>query len=627
MSTLEPGQVDGDRTPAGGEDFEDQLRTPLRTFIRTEAGSAGLLVVVALVALAWANSPWSGAYSDLWHTLLSVELGDLGISMDLHHWVNDGLMVVFFFVIGLEVRRELAVGELTERARLAVPLVAGIGGMVVPALIFLAINPSGEEARGWGAVIGTDTAFLLGVLALVGPAVSTQLRILLLTLTVIDDIVAVSIIGIVYSDDIVLSALAVAAACLVGLVLCDRRRVWQAWPYVSLTVACWWATLASGVHASIAGMVAGLLVPAYSPVRAKVESAAVQVRAFRQSPLPTVQREARRSLNRAISVNERLQEVLHRPTSYVVVPIFVLANAGVDLRDGVLADALVAPLTWGVVAGLVLGKLVGIGSGALAAVRFGWGALPQGVGAGHVFAGAALSGIGFTVSLLIVGLAFDDQALVAQATVGVLLAAVLASAAGWLIFIFAARVLGQRDAALPVHLADPVDPQVDHVRGDPAAPLVLVEYLDYECPFCLRATGAAEQVRMHFGQRLRYVVRHLPLDVHPHAMLAAVAVEAAARQDRFWELHARLFAHQDRLGREDLVAHAGAVGCDVERFVSDLDDDELLARVRRDIASAEASGVRGTPTFFVGETRHQGAFDADSLISALEDAERRHPMP
>ena len=398
-----------DRTPAGGDDFEDQLRTPLRTFIRTEAGSAGLLVVVALVAMALANSPWSGGYDDLWHTLLSIELGGLGISMDLHHWVNDGLMVVFFFVIGLEVRRELAVGELTERSRLAVPLVAGIGGMLVPAAVFLAINPGGEEARGWGAVIGTDTAFLLGVLALVGPAVSTQLRILLLTLTVIDDIVAVSVIGIVYSDDIVLSALAVAAACLVGLVLCDRRRVWQAWPYVTLTAACWWATLASGVHASIAGMLAGLLVPAYSPVRAKVESAAAQVRAFRQSPLPAVQREARRRLNRAISVNERLQEVLHRPTSYVVVPIFVLANAGVDLRDGVLADALASPLTWGIVAGLVLGKLVGIAGGALAAVRLGWGALPQGVGAGHVVAGAALSGIGFTVSLLIVGLAFDDE--------------------------------------------------------------------------------------------------------------------------------------------------------------------------------------------------------------------------
>ncbi|MEO9324390.1 Na+/H+ antiporter NhaA [Nocardioides sp. C4-1] len=619
--TAEPATSEA--TPVDVEDdFADQLRTPLRTFIRTESGSAGLLVVVALVALLWANSPWSGAYDDLWHTMLTVDLGGNGISMDLHHWVNDGLMVVFFFVVGLEVRRELAVGELTERSRLTVPVVAGIGGMLVPVAIFLALNSGGEAAGGWGIVIGTDTAVLLGMLALVGPHVSTQLRIFLLTLSVIDDLVAVSVIGIVYSDQISFGALALAGACLVGLVVLDKRHEWRAWPYVTLTIVCWVATLSSGVHASIAGMLAGLLVPAYDPVRIKVENAAAQVRAFRQSPLPDVQRTARRSLNRAISVNERLQEVLHVPTSYVVVPVFALANAGVDLRDGVLGDALASPLTWGVTLGLVLGKMLGIGFGAVGAVRAGWGSLPQGVGSGHVVAGAALSGIGFTVSLLIVGLAFDDERLVAQATVGVLLSAVLASVVGWLVFAFAARFMDQRDAALPVHLADPVDHDVDHVKGDPGAELVLVEYLDYECPFCLRATGSAREVKEHFGERLQYVVRHLPLDVHPHAELAAVAVEAASRQGRFWEMHEQLFAHQDQLERDDLVAHAEAVGCDPEQFLADLDDESLHDRIRRDIASAEASGVRGTPTFFVGETRHQGAFDALSLISALEQSAR-----
>jgi 2-hydroxychromene-2-carboxylate isomerase len=341
-----------------------------------------------------------------------------------------------------------------------------------------------------------------------------------------------------------------------------------------------------------------------------------------QSPLPDVQRNARRSLNRAISVNERLQEVLHAPASYVVVPVFALANAGVDLRDGVLGDALTSPLTWGVALGLVLGKMAGIGAGAIGAVRAGWGALPQGVGGGHVFAGAALSGIGFTVSLLIVGLAFDDERLVAQATVGVLISAVLASLLGWLVFTFAARMLDQRDAALPVLLSEPIDHGVDHVKGAADAPLVLVEYLDYECPFCLRATGAAREVKEHLGDRLQYVVRHLPLEVHPHAELAAVAAEAAARQGLFWEMHERLFAHQDQLERDDLVAHAAAVGCDPERFLADLDDDTLYDRIRRDIASAEASGVRGTPTFFVGDTRHQGAFDALTLIAALEQGEQ-----
>jgi Na+/H+ antiporter NhaA len=603
----------GDRELSGGTQS-----SPRRSFIRTEAGSAGLLVVTALMALIWANSPWSASYEALWSMPAEIRLGERAISMDLHHWVNDGLMVVFFFVIGLEVRRELSVGELTERARILVPLVAGIGGMVVPALLFLVLNPSGETARGWGVVIGTDTAFLLGTLALVGPAVSTQLRIFLLTLTVIDDIVAVSVIGLVYSDELSWPALAVGAACLVGLAVLGRAGVWRASPYVALVVLLWLATLESGVHASIAGMLSGLLVPALAPRRSDVEHAATQFRAFRQSPMPEVQRTARKSLNRAISVNERLQEVLHGWTGYVVVPLFALANAGVDLRGGMLEQALGSRLTWGVVVGLVVGKLVGITLGALGAVRLGLGGLPQGVGSGHVVAGAALSGIGFTVSLLIAALAFDSEQLRDEAVVGVLLSAVLAAATGWLAFRLAARFLGQRDAALPRTLSEPVDPARDHVMGRVDALLTLVEYLDYECPFCARATGVAREVREHFGDRLRYVPRHMPLEVHPHAELAAVAVEAAGLQGEFWRMHELLFERQDQLEFEDLVGYAHELGLDVERFIRDLDSEELSRRVQRDVTSAEDSGVRGTPTFFVGTRRHVGPHDARSLIEALE---------
>jgi len=599
------------------DDYDARQRGPRHAFIKTEAGSAGLLVVVSLVALFWANSPWAGGYVDLWDSELSVRLAGHGITMDLHHWVNDGLMVVFFFVVGLEVRREFSVGELTERSRLTVPLVAGVGGMVVPAALYLLLNPGGEESAGWGIVIGTDTAFLLGMLALVGPAVSTQLRIFLLTLTVIDDIVAVSVIGVVYSDDISLGALALAFVCLVLLAGLGWAGVWRASPYVVVVVVLWVATLESGLHASIAGMVSGLLVPALDPERGLVESAAQQFRAFRQSPLPSLQRDARQRLNRAISVNERLQEVLHGWTSYVVVPVFALANAGVDLRGGLLGEALASPVTWGVVVGLVVGKLLGIGIGALGAARFGWGTLPQGVESGHVWSGAALSGIGFTVSLLIASLAFQDERLQDEATVGVLLAAVLASAVGWLLFRVAAK-MGQGDAALPRVLSDPVDPELDHVKGNPDAELTLVEYLDYECPFCARATGSAEEVRAWFGDRLRYVPRHLPLSVHPHAERAAVAVEAAARQGRFWEMHELLFRNQDRLETQHLVGYAAELGLDVDRFVDDLDDVDLLDRVLRDVQSAETSGVRGTPTFFIGERRHTGPFDARSLIDELE---------
>lgn len=595
-----------------------EVHTSLREFMRTESGSAALMVVAVVVALVWANSAWSDSYFSLWEVPAELRLGEAGLEMNLHHWINDGLMVVFFFVIGLEVRREFAIGELTDRRRLVIPVVAGITGMIVPIAIFLAFNPGGEELNGWGAVIGTDTAFLLGVMALVGPSLSNQLRIFLLTLTVIDDIVAVSVIGIVYSEDIATVPLLVAAGCLAALMVLDRVRVWQSEPYVLVVVVLWVATLQSGLHASIAGMLSGLLVPALAPRRVDVDEATSRFRAFRQSPMPEMQREARRSLTRTISVNERLQGALHVPSGYVIVPIFALANAGVDLRDGVLADALTSPLTWGIVAGLVVGKCLGIGLGSWAGVRLGWGRLPQGVGTGHVLAGGALSGIGFTVSLLIVSLAFDSGPLQDQARVGVLLAAFFASLLGWLIFRFAARVLGQQDAALPRTLSDPVDPEIDHIVGEPHAEVTLVEYLDYECPFCARTTGVATELKAHFGDRVRYVVRHLPLDQHPHAWSAALAVEAAARQGRYWEMHDRLFRHQDQLDSDDLVEHALELELDLEQFLVDVASEEVAARVRRDVRSAQESGARGTPTFFVGDQRHVGPHDARSLIAALE---------
>jgi protein-disulfide isomerase len=237
---------------------------------------------------------------------------------------------------------------------------------------------------------------------------------------------------------------------------------------------------------------------------------------------------------------------------------------------------------------------------------------------GHVVGGAALSGIGFTVALLITDLAFDDPVLQRDAVVGVLLSMVLASGIGWLVFWFSARFLGQRNAALPSALSVPVDPARDHVLGDPGATLTLVEYLDFECPFSARARATVAEVREHVGPALRVVVRHLPLSRHPHAELAAVAAEAAGRQGRFWEMHDELFAHQDHLEFEDLAAYAQALGLDLERFVEDLEDPGLAARVRDDMASAEASGVRSTPTFFVGGTRVEGRYDARTLIAALE---------
>jgi len=612
-----------DQTVPRGHQLLAQLASPARRFLETEAGSAGLLLAAAVAGLIWANSPWTDAYTSLWDTEIAIRVGDHAIGMDLRHWINDGLMAIFFFVVGLEVRRELSIGELTDRRRVIVPAVAALSGIAVPALLYLAVNPSGVAADGWGIVIGTDTAFLLGALAIVGPRCPTQLRVFLLTLTVFDDIVAVAIIGIVYSDTLDLGALAVAAACMAALALLSHRGEWRAAPYALLGVVLWVATFESGLHPSIAGMLAGLLIASRAPARGDVERAVSLFRAFRQSPLPDVGHIAARGLRRAVSVGERLQTVLHPWTSFAIVPVFALANAGVDLRGGLLGDALASPVTWGVVLGLVAGKLVGVGAGALLAVRLRLGALPRGVGEGQVVGGAALSGIGFTVSLLIVGLAFDDADLRAEATVGVLIAAVLATIVGLIAFRLAASLRGERTASLPMVLDRPVDPARDHIRGRVDAPLTLVEYGDFECPFCGRATGVIRDLRERLGDDLRYVFRHLPLtDVHEHADLAAQAAEAAGAQGRFWEMHDVLFRHQDELEPEDLVGYAADVGLDVERFVRDLEDERYAAPVREDVASAEASGATGTPTFFVGDLRHVGAYDAATLARALQRGDR-----
>lgn len=595
-----------------------QLGTPLRTFLATEAGSAGLLLGATVLALLWANSPWSDSYESLWHTQLLIRLGDHELDMDIEHWLNDGLMAVFFFVVGLEVRREVSVGELTERRRLIVPAIAAVGGLIVPALLYLAVNPTGDEANGWGTVIGTDTAFMLGALAIVGPHLGTQLRVFLLTVTVVDDVLAVSVIGIVYSDSMDVEALIIAGFCLFVIALLSRLGVWRLWAYGVAGLALWLATLESGLHPTIAGMLAGLVIGAEAPRLEYVERAASLFRAFRQSPMPSVGDSARRGLERAVSVNERLQIPLHPLTSFVIVPLFALANAGVDLRGGLLEDALQSPVTWGIVFGLAAGKLVGVGGGALLAIRLRAGTIPRGVGPGQVLGGAALSGIGFTVSLLIIGLAFESAELQQEATVGVLIAGALSILSGWLVFELAAIFHNERTATLPLILDHAVEPGRDHIRGPANAPMTLVEYGDFECPFCSAATGTVRELQERFGNDLRYVFRHLPLpDVHPHAELAAEAAEAAAAQGRFWEMHDLLFANQDQLEFEDLVGYASQLELDVERFTRALREGRHAVRVQDDAASAEASGARGTPTFFVGSNRHTGPYDASSLAAEL----------
>ncbi|GAB4086856.1 Na+/H+ antiporter NhaA [Myceligenerans cantabricum] len=589
-------------------------------WLRTEVGSALLLVGVVVAALAWANSPFSEAYTHLWEIPVQVDAGDLRFDMDLHDWVNDGLMVLFFFVVGLEVRQELAIGALRQRSRRLVPLVAGVFGVLAPAGIYLAVAGR-TAAEGWGVVIGTDTAFLLGVLALVGPAMSNQLRVFLLTLSVVDDFIAVTVIGTVYSDDVRLVPLLIAAACLLALWLLGRAREWRSAPYVVVVVILWGATVQAGVHPSLAGMLAGLLVPAASPERDDVIHAKSLFRTYWQSPNAGVARDVGLGLAKSISVNHRFHEQLRAPVSLVVVPVFAFANAGIDLRGGALGEAFGSAVLWGVVAGLVAGKLVGICLGTWLGVRARLGNLPDGVGPGSVVGGAALSGIGFTVSLLIAGLAFEERADAEAAAIGVLVAMVLASLIGWIAFRIARIHLGEHSADLPVTLTPEVDIELDHLRGDPAAPYTVVEYLDFQCPFCARVTGMSLDLRDYFGDQIRYVVRHLPLeDVHPQAFGAALAAEAAHRQGAFWEMHDVLFANQARLEPEDLRGYAAELGLDPTRFDADMADETLADRIRVHTRSAHESGARGTPTFFLNGVRNQGSHDARTLIAGLEES-------
>ncbi len=377
-----------------------------------------------------------------------------------------------------------------------------------------------------------------------------------------------------------------------------------------------------GVHPTLAGVAIALLIPVFTPERRQVEQAVELIRAFRQSPNSEYARAASRGLRESISINERLQTQFGPYVSFLVLPLFALVNAGVqaDRGDDVGGDAVTAdvghrrrPRARQVhrhhrcdVAGC---------SGC------GWGQLAPGLTLRRIAGGAALSGIGFTISLFIIDIAIHDPLHQDEARVGVLLASLLAFLLGWAIFAITDWISPPEPVGLK--LVRPVDPDRDHIRGSPDAPLTLVEYGDFECPFCSRATGSIDQVREHFGDELRYVWRHLPLErVHPRAFDAARASEAAALQGRFWEMARELFAHPDDLEWSDIYRYAVTAGCDIERFDKDVrvHASKVLHRVQDDAQDAEVMDLNSTPTFFVNGKRHKGPWDAASLIRALQAA-------
>jgi Na+/H+ antiporter NhaA len=590
----------------------------------TENTAAALLLAFTVAAIVWANSPWAETYWMLLDTHVGFTFGEHHFELTVKHLVNDGLMTFFFFIVGLEVTREFAIGELTDRSRAAVPVVAAVAGLAIPAVIFLVFNPTGENAQAWGVVMSTDTAFLIGALAIIRPKFPARLRIFLLTLAVVDDVGALVVIALFYSDRIQVVPLVISFVLIVAIALVRFLPVARGPAYAVLGFALWVALFVAGVHPTLAGVAVALLIPVFTPERRQVEQAVDLIRAFRQSPNSQYARAATRGLRQSISINERLQTNVGPYVSFVVLPLFALVNAGVRLDSQSVIVALRSPLTWGIVAGLVVGKFVGITAATWFMRRTGMGELAPGLTLRRVAGGAALSGIGFTISLFIVDIAITDPARQDQAIIGVLIASVLAFIAGWAAF----RITDWLSPPEPVglKLLRPVDPDRDHFRGDPDAPLTLVEYGDFECPFCSRATGAIDEVRAHFGDGLRYVWRHLPLErVHPRAFDAARASEAAALQGKFFEMGHELFGHQDDLEWSDMYRYAVAIGCDIERFDQDVrvHSSKVLHRVQDDAQDAELMDLNSTPTFFVNGKRHKGPWDSASLIRALETGRAR----
>ena len=609
-------------TSSGNTDWTWRRETPLSRFLRTESGSAAVLLVATVVALVWANIA-SVSYEAVWHTVLSFQLGGSGVTMDLVGWVNSALMTFFFFVVGLEARREFDMGELRERRRLVLPVTAGIAGMTMAVLLYLVINAGEPSARGWGVAMSTDTAFALGMLALIGPRFPERLRAFLLTVVVIDDMVALLVIATVYTIELSVVPLLVALVLFAGILVLSRLHVRHGGVYLIVGVATWVATYLSGVDPVVVGLAMGLLTYASPAGRAHLERATDRFRDFREQPTPELARSARASLLRAVSPNARLQDAFHPWTSYVIVPLFALANAGIPIHGDFLSQAYRSPITLGVIGAYVLGKPVGILAGSRFVTRVTAGRLRPPVGWVAVAGGGTIAGIGFTVSLLIATLAFSGRDL-QEAKLGILTAALGAAGLTWVLFrITAALPPARRTRALLgtaesiVDLADPVHPGRDHVRGPSDAPVTLVEYADFECPFCGQAEPVVRELLADHGD-IRYVWRHLPLrDVHPHAQFAAEASEAAARQGAFWGMHDLLLDHQGELLTPDLLGYAEQLSLDVARFTTDLHRHAGAARVAQDVDSADLSGVSGTPTFFLNGRRHHGSYDIETLSNAV----------
>lgn len=428
----------------------DRVLTPFEEFVHRETTSGILLMVAALLALILANSALAHLYHDVAHVTISIGIGNWGLSKTLHHWVNDGLMALFFFVVGLELKREMLVGELAEPRQAVLPIAAALGGMIVPALIYYAVNPAGEAARGWGIPMATDIAFAIGALALMAGRVPKGLITFLVALAIVDDLGAVLVIALFYTETLSLPALAAAAGLFFLLLALNMGGIHRLLPYFLVAVLLWLALLESGLHATLAGVLAAFAVPArpkYDPARFSRHVRELVDR-FDASHVPgqsimtndrlrAVVQTLENGVQRVETPLQRAEHLWHLPVAFLVTPVFALINAGIPIDFGRIGEVLAHPVTLGVMAGLVAGKFLGIAGASWLALRLGIAQLPAGTRFAQIMGVGLLGGIGFTMSIFIAELGFaHEPEFLLMAKTGILAASLLAGVAGlaWIYF-------------------------------------------------------------------------------------------------------------------------------------------------------------------------------------------------
>ena len=423
-----------------------RIITPFEEFVRRQTTSGMLLVGTAILALILANSTLGAAYEHLLHTPIGVQIGDWRLDMSLHHWINDGLMALFFFVVGLELKREILVGELANPRAAALPIIAAIGGMVVPALIYHGFNPAGPAAHGWGIPMATDIAFAVGIMVLLAGRVPKGLITFLVALAIVDDLGAVLVIALFYTDTLVLEALAGAALMVAVLITFNLAGIRRLMPYFLVAVVLWYLLLLSGVHATIAGVIGAFTIPArpkYNPERFSkhIKELITQFDASHTPGISIMTNERLRAVvqtmengvHRVETPLQRLEHIWHLPVAFIVIPVFALFNAGVSLQFDHLTEAFKHPVTLGVIFGLVVGKVIGIAGASWLAIKFGAAQLPAGARFSQLTAVSLLGGIGFTMSIFIAQLGFEPHPeMLVMAKVGILSGSLVAGIGGFL---------------------------------------------------------------------------------------------------------------------------------------------------------------------------------------------------